>query len=115
MESSVSDGEDVRRDFVTPPAVVDLHGAGGVDGVTLVRVDSDAEETGVGLPESNGQSREEQTDGENHQIAESFCDDNKRVDRATQQVVLLLIIFVKGIISKQNPKHSHQQQTAFSK
>jgi len=69
LVSSVSDGEDVRRDFVTPPAVVDLHGAGGVDGVTLVGVDSDAEETGVGLPESNGQSREEETHGEN-QFAE---------------------------------------------
>lgn len=37
------------RDFVTPPAVVDLHSAGGVNGETLVGVDSHAEETRVGL------------------------------------------------------------------
>ena len=46
---AVRDGENVRRHFVTPLALVDVHGARGVDRVALVRVDGDAEEARVGL------------------------------------------------------------------
>ena len=35
--------------IVPPLAEIELHGAEGVDGVTLVRVDGDTEEAGVGV------------------------------------------------------------------
>ena len=52
LVSAVGNSEDVGRHFVTPFASVDLHGAVGVDGETLVRVDGHAEETRVGLLDS---------------------------------------------------------------
>lgn len=48
---TVGDGEDVGGDFISPLALVDLDDTRSVDGVTLVWVDSDAEETGVGVDE----------------------------------------------------------------
>ena len=42
-------GKEVRGDLIPPLADVELDHAVGVDGVTLVRVDDDAEQTGVGL------------------------------------------------------------------
>ena len=46
---SLSDGKDVRWDLVPPLATVETDGPHGVDGEPLVRVDSDTEETGVGV------------------------------------------------------------------
>ena len=51
LEGSLGDGEDVGRHLVAPLPNVDLHGALGVDGETLVGVDGNTEETGVGVDE----------------------------------------------------------------
>lgn len=45
----VGDGVDVRRHFVPLLALVHVYDLLGVDGQVLVRVDDDAEETGVRL------------------------------------------------------------------
>merc|ERR1712015_531015 len=49
LVGALSDGKDVRPALVPPLADVQLHGAEGVNRVTLVWVDSDAEEAGVGV------------------------------------------------------------------
>ena len=49
LVGALSDGEDVRPALRPPLAHVQLHGAEGVDGEPLVRVDGDAEEAGVGV------------------------------------------------------------------
>ena len=49
---SLSDGKDMRWDLVPPLTTVDTDGPHGVDGEPLVRVDSDTEETGVGVDQS---------------------------------------------------------------
>ena len=49
LVGALSDGEDVRPALRPPLANVQLHGAEGVDGEPLVRVDGDAEEAGVGV------------------------------------------------------------------
>ena len=49
LVGALSDGEDVRPALSPPLAHVQLHGAEGVDGEPLVRVDGDAEEAGVGV------------------------------------------------------------------
>ena len=46
---SLSDGKDMRWDLVPPLTTVDTDGPHGVDGEPLVRVDSDTEQTGVGV------------------------------------------------------------------
>ena len=51
MVGTLSDSEDVRRHFVPPLTTVETHGPHGVDGEPLVGVDSDTEETGVGVDE----------------------------------------------------------------
>merc|ERR1719400_2346188 len=49
LVGALSDGKDVWPALVPPLANVQLHGAEGVDGVTLVGVDGDTEEAGVGV------------------------------------------------------------------
>lgn len=49
LVGTLSNGENVGRDFIPPLASVDSHGTERVNGVTLVRVDSDTEQAGVGL------------------------------------------------------------------
>ena len=49
LVGALSDGKDVRPALVPPLAHVQLHGAEGVDGEPLVRVDGDTEEAGVGV------------------------------------------------------------------
>ena len=49
LVGALSDGEDVRPALGPPLADVQLHGAEGVDGEPLVRVDGDTEEAGVGV------------------------------------------------------------------
>merc|ERR1712045_101597 len=49
LVGALSVGEDVRPALVPPLANIQLHGAEGVDGVPLVGVDGDTEETGVGV------------------------------------------------------------------
>merc|ERR1719193_454673 len=49
LVGALSDGKDVWPALVPPLADVQLHGAEGVDGVTLVGVDGDTEEAGVGV------------------------------------------------------------------
>jgi len=49
LVSTVADGEEMRGHLITPLAHVDLDGTVGVDGVTLVGVDGDTEETRVGV------------------------------------------------------------------
>ena len=49
LVGTLSDGKDVRPALGPPLAHVQLHGAEGVDGEPLVRVDGDAEEAGVGV------------------------------------------------------------------
>ena len=49
LVGGLSHTEDVGPALGTPLADVDLHGAEGVDGEPLVRVDGDAEEAGVGV------------------------------------------------------------------
>ena len=49
LVGAVRDGEKMRWDLVTPLAQVHLDHGVGVDGVTLVRVDDNAEQTRVGL------------------------------------------------------------------
>lgn len=49
LVSSLSNGENVRWDFITSLALVDFHGTRGVDGKSDVRVDGDTEEARVGL------------------------------------------------------------------
>ena len=48
---AVRDGEQVRRHFITPLALVNLDHTVGVDGIALVRVDDHTEETRVGVNE----------------------------------------------------------------
>jgi len=49
LVGTVADGEEMRGHLITPLAHVDLDGTVGVDGVTLVGVDGDTEETRVGV------------------------------------------------------------------
>merc|ERR1719209_958560 len=49
LVGALGDGKDVWPALVPPLADVELHGAEGVDGVTLVGVDGDTEEAGVGV------------------------------------------------------------------
>merc|ERR1719270_1859972 len=49
LVGALSDGKDVRPALGPPLALVQLHGAEGVDGEPLVRVDGDTEEAGVGV------------------------------------------------------------------
>ena len=49
LVGALSDGKDVRPALGPPLAHVQLHGAEGVDGEPLVRVDGDTEEAGVGV------------------------------------------------------------------
>lgn len=49
--STVGDGEDVGWYLITPFALVDLDHTVGVDGVSLVGVDGNAEEARVGVDE----------------------------------------------------------------
>ena len=49
LVGSLGNTEDVGPALGTPLADVNLHGAKGVDGVPLVRVDGDTEEAGVGV------------------------------------------------------------------
>ena len=49
---SLSNGKDVRRNFISPLATVDTHSSHGVDGEPLVGIDSDTEETRVGVDQS---------------------------------------------------------------
>merc|ERR1719494_1380500 len=49
LVGALGNGEDVRPALGPPLAHVELHGAEGVDGEPLVRVDGDAEEAGVGV------------------------------------------------------------------
>merc|ERR1712012_917888 len=51
LVSSLSNGEDVGPALIPPLANVQLHGAEGVDGESLVGVDGDTEETRVGVDE----------------------------------------------------------------
>merc|ERR1712012_791929 len=51
LVSSLSNGEDVRPALIPPLANIQLHGAEGVDGESLVGVDGDTEETRVGVDE----------------------------------------------------------------
>ena len=46
---TIRNGENVGWDFITPSALVDLDDTVGVDGVTLVGIDGNAEQAGVGL------------------------------------------------------------------
>merc|ERR1711970_435725 len=49
LVGALGDGKDVWPALVPPLADVELHGAEGVDGITLVGVDGDTEEAGVGV------------------------------------------------------------------
>ena len=49
LVGALSDRKDVGPALGPPLAHVELHGAEGVDGEPLVRVDGDAEEAGVGV------------------------------------------------------------------
>merc|ERR1719206_702901 len=49
LVSSLSNGKNMRPALVTPLTNIQLHGAEGVDGVALVRIDSNTEETRVGV------------------------------------------------------------------
>ena len=49
MVRPLSNGEDVGWNFIPPLATVDTDSPHGVDGEPLVGVDSDTEETGVGV------------------------------------------------------------------
>jgi hypothetical protein len=48
---TIRDSENVGWDFITSSTLVDLDYTSGVDGVTLVWVDGNAEKTGVGVDE----------------------------------------------------------------
>merc|ERR1719443_220501 len=49
LVSSLSNGKNMRPALIAPLTNIQLHGAEGVDGETLVRIDSNAEETRVGV------------------------------------------------------------------
>ena len=49
LVSPISNGEDMRWDFIPPSADVHLNDGLGVNGVALVRVDGHTEQAGVGL------------------------------------------------------------------
>ena len=52
MVGTLSNGKDVGRNFIPPLATVDSDSSHGVDGESLVGVDGDTEETGVGVDKS---------------------------------------------------------------
>ena len=52
MVGTLSDGEDMRGNLIPPLSTVETDGPHGVDGEPLVGVDSDTEETGVGVDQS---------------------------------------------------------------
>ena len=49
MVGSLSDGEDVGRDFIPPLSTIEIDGPHGVDWEPFVRIDGDTEQSGVGL------------------------------------------------------------------
>merc|ERR1712213_55380 len=51
LVGSLSNGKDVGPAFISSLANIQLHGAEGVDGESLVRIDGDTEETRVGVDE----------------------------------------------------------------
>jgi hypothetical protein len=51
LVGSLSNGKNVRWNFISPLALVDLHGSGGVNGESDVGIHGDTEKAGVGVDE----------------------------------------------------------------
>ena len=52
MVRTLSNSENMRRNFISPLSSVNTNCSHGVDGESLVRVDSNTEETGVSVDQS---------------------------------------------------------------
>ena len=46
---SVGNGKDMRRDFIPPPSMINLHGSQRINWITFIRINCNAKETRIRL------------------------------------------------------------------